>query len=94
MVQNSGYCSKKWGETYIQCQMLCAAPKKGQSIGGQCIGDEGSLLITTSGNGKQVVIGIMSFSEKCGQAGRSQVFMNIKYYLKWINNYIGHVSKS
>ncbi|GIY83964.1 phenoloxidase-activating factor 2 [Caerostris extrusa] len=61
---------------------LCAGGEAGKDA---CTGDGGSPLVCTS-NGLWYVVGLVSWGIGCGQPGIPGVYINVLYYVDWINN--------
>lgn len=81
LVMNDAMCSKVYEETYWKPGMLCAGPKK--ELSGSCYGDEGGPLVHN-----KTVIGLYSWSNKCGSRDLPSVFTRISYYVHWIEGIV------
>merc|ERR1712154_391626 len=65
--------------------MICAGGNYGS---GACTGDSGSPLVCENELGEDVVVGLVSFSKKCG-TGVPDVYTRISKYIDWIQRRTG-----
>jgi len=70
--------------TQIVDGMLCAGGDEGKD---SCQGDSGGPM-TVDNNGKQELIGAVSFGIGCAEGGLYGVYADVYYYLDWINGVV------
>lgn len=74
----------------ITVNMLCAGRTDGKEDA--CKGDSGGPLTVKNPNTmKNVLVGIVSWGDMCGQTNKYGVYTKVKNYLSWINNHIKNV---
>ena len=74
----------------ISTNMLCAGRIDGK--GDACQGDSGGpLTVENRATGKSVLVGIVSWGDKCGQKNKYGVYTKVKNYVAWINSYINRI---
>ncbi|CAL4103096.1 unnamed protein product, partial [Meganyctiphanes norvegica] len=76
--------STRLGPSYsLHEGMMCAGGEESKDA---CKGDGGSPLACKSQDGSYQLAGIVSWGIGCGQRGIPGVYVNIRYYLDWINS--------
>ncbi|XP_068201463.1 uncharacterized protein [Palaemon carinicauda] len=63
--------------------MTCAGGEEGKDA---CEGDGGSPLVCRGFDGSMVLAGLVSWGVGCGTRGVPGVYVNVPYYLDWINS--------
>lgn len=75
---------------FISTNMLCAGRTDGK--GDACHGDSGGpLTVENHATGKHILVGVVSWGDRCGDKGKYGVYTKVLRFLKWINSYIRRV---
>jgi len=80
-VVSNSVCQAAMTQYQITDAMLCAG---GQANKDGCQGDSGGPL-TVDDNGKHILIGDVSFGNKCGLEGQYGVYGDVAYFRTWID---------
>lgn len=75
----------------ITNNMLCAGFMAGGSDA--CQGDSGGPLFAVDSSGREVLTGIVSWGNGCGDKNYPGIYTKIKNYLPWIEDFTGKLSK-
>lgn len=75
----------------ITNNMLCAGFMAGGSDA--CQGDSGGPLFSVDSNGNEVLTGIVSWGNGCGDKNFPGIYTKIQNYLPWIEDFTGKLSK-
>ncbi|XP_059819327.1 complement factor I [Hypanus sabinus] len=67
--------------------MECAGKLDGTAD--SCQGDSGGPLVCTDERNEAYVWGVVSWGEKCGQAGHPGVYTKVSHYFDWISDHVG-----
>jgi len=84
-VVSNTVCAAAMPEFTITDSMLCAGGVAGKD---GCQGDSGGPL-TVDVDGKHVLIGDVSFGNKCGLAGKYGVYGDVAFFKTWIDTNVG-----
>merc|ERR1719445_2195438 len=84
-VVSNAVCAAAMPEFMITDSMLCAGGMAGKD---GCQGDSGGPL-TVDVDGKHVLIGDVSFGNKCGLAGKYGVYGDVAFFKTWIDTNVG-----
>ena len=84
-------CQANHAPTYvISTNMLCAGRIDGK--GDACQGDSGGpLTVENRATRKTVLIGVVSWGDKCGRKNKYGVYTKVQNYVAWINSYINRI---
>lgn len=77
-------CAKRYGQRFAPPSVFCAGftdPEKHQDA---CTGDHGGPLAIGDEPAKRTVYGLITWALGCAR-GYPRVYVNISYYLAWIN---------
>lgn len=77
----------KYGDAYHSPSMLCAGTANGQADA--CQGDSGGPLTTTGAS--RVLVGIVSWGDRCGSKRYPGVYTRVSAFTKWINQLTSQV---
>ncbi|XP_036447014.1 complement factor I-like isoform X6 [Colossoma macropomum] len=81
-----GNCKSYYKERYFE-GMECAGDLDGKVD--SCQGDSGGPLVCKDASGLSYVWGIVSWGEKCGEAGYPGVYTKVAHYFEWIRFHTG-----
>lgn len=82
-VQAADFCFSNYPGTPMHESNICAGDLDGSLAA--CSGDSGSPLTVKNSQGKAEVYGIASWTwMPCGTPGKTGVFVNVSFYLKWL----------
>ncbi|CAN2389003.1 serine-type endopeptidase activity [Pristimantis euphronides] len=85
---NSALCaSPQMYWSLIRPSMICAGYVEGKIDA--CQGDSGGPLVTAQNNGNWVLIGIVSFGDRCALKNRPGVYSRVTYLRSWITKNSG-----
>lgn len=74
----------------VSANMLCAGRTNGKADA--CQGDSGGpLTVENRATGKQVLVGIVSWGDRCGVKNKYGVYTKVQNFLSWINTHIKKV---
>ena len=74
----------------ISANMLCAGRIDGK--GDACQGDSGGpLTVENRATGKHILVGVVSWGDRCGQKNKYGVYTKVNKFLSWINTHIKKV---
>ncbi|CAG5129870.1 unnamed protein product, partial [Candidula unifasciata] len=76
-------CKRDNGIHEVTDRMFCAGQLDGQS--GSCYGDSGGPIAYIA-DGSNMLVGIVSWGDGCGQPNKPAVYTQVAYFLDWINN--------
>ena len=75
---------------FISRNMMCAGRIDGK--GDACHGDSGGpLTVENRNSGKHILVGVVSWGDRCGDKGKYGVYTKVPQFLPWINSYIKRV---
>ena len=87
---NQTICQKSHRAYVVTDNMFCAGRTDGK--GDACQGDSGGpLTIENKKTGRSVLIGIVSWGDKCGVKDKYGVYTKVPNFVNWIHNHIKHV---
>ena len=87
---NQTICQRSHSTYHVSGNMFCAGRTDGK--GDACQGDSGGpLTIENKKTGRSVLIGIVSWGDKCGAKNKYGVYTKVPNFVNWINNHIKHV---
>lgn len=72
-----------FGPRKIHAGVMCAAAPRKRT----CRGDSGGPVVLT--NGQPILVGLVSWGEKCAEDGKPSVFTRLNRYASWIDGVIG-----
>ena len=75
---------------FISTNMLCAGRTDGK--GDACQGDSGGpLTVENRATRKHILVGVVSWGDRCGDKGKYGVYTKVLQFVRWINSYIRRV---
>ena len=77
-------CSPKYAGVISDSMHICAGWDEGEHD--SCQGDSGGPLTVLDGDGCPVVVGLTSFGNGCGQAGKYGIYTRVSQYRSWIES--------
>ncbi|MCI4387877.1 hypothetical protein PGIGA_G00079080 [Pangasianodon gigas] len=80
------YCRSYYKERFFD-GMMCAGDLEGNVD--SCQGDSGGPLVCKDASGVSYVWGVVSWGEKCGEAGYPGVYTKVAHYYEWIRQHTG-----
>ncbi|XP_053096483.1 complement factor I isoform X2 [Pangasianodon hypophthalmus] len=80
------YCRSYYKERFFD-GMMCAGDLEGNVD--SCQGDSGGPLVCKDASGVSYVWGVVSWGEKCGEAGYPGVYTKVAHYFEWIRQHTG-----
>lgn len=81
-IWNNTDCEEAYSSKVIDSNQLCAGLKAGGKD--SCAGDSGGPLMALGPNRRWMIVGIVSWGIRCGEAGFPGVYTRVNNYLDWI----------